>query len=48
MDSVPLPVAAGGGGLLPNVAGAATLAVADVASSADFAGVAPSADASQD
>ena len=29
---------------MPNVAGAATLAVAEVAYSADFSGVAPSAD----
>ena len=47
IDSVPLLVAAGGGGgggLLTDDAGAATLAIAEVASSADFAVVAPSAD----
>ena len=44
MDSVPLLVPAGGGGgggllLLPNVAGAANLAIAEVAPSDDFAGM---------
>ena len=43
MGSVPLLVAAKGG-LLPDDAGAAPLAVAGMASSADFAGVASSPD----
>ena len=44
MDSVRVPpLAAARGGLLPGVAGAVPLTVAEVASSADFAGVASSA-----